>query len=237
MLRDGPRGPSPDRHEEPGPGRRRGAQLRRQRPAAARGAVRRHLDSAGGGRRRRRAGRGAVRLASAAGQAARSRRPGPPEGQPARAALHVGRDVRVSRRHRRAVPARGERSGSAGRGRRSAGAGQDRRLVPGPDGVRAAGARRAQHPRRSAVAGDAGDDEPEDQVPRELPALRADRAARRGARVVRHRPEAREPVHAAGRAGARGASRAADRRAARDDADAIPTCGSGSTSCAPRCRR
>ncbi len=31
----------------------------------------------------------------------------------------------------------------------------------------------AQHPGRSAVAGHAGDDEPQDQVPRELPAVRA----------------------------------------------------------------
>ncbi len=48
------------------PGRRRGAQLRRQRPHSARRAVREHLDSAGRGRRRRRAGRGAVHLAPAA---------------------------------------------------------------------------------------------------------------------------------------------------------------------------
>ena len=47
--------------------------------------------------------------------------------------------------------------------------GQDRRLVPRADGVRPPGARRPQHPRRSAVAPHAGDDEPEDQVPRELP--------------------------------------------------------------------
>ena len=40
---------------EPLPGRRRRAQLRRQRPPPARGAVRAHLDPAGGGRRRRRA--------------------------------------------------------------------------------------------------------------------------------------------------------------------------------------
>ena len=53
------------------PGRRRGAELRGQRPAAPRGAVRRHLDPAGGRRRRRRARRGPVRLASAAGQAPR----------------------------------------------------------------------------------------------------------------------------------------------------------------------
>ena len=57
-------------------------------------------------------------------------------------------------------------------------AGEDRRLVPGPDGVRSARARRAQHPRRSALAEDAGDDEPEDQVPRELPAVRADACCR-----------------------------------------------------------
>ena len=37
-------------------------------------------------------------------------------------------------------------------GRRSARRRKDRRLVPGPDGVRPARARRAQHPRRSAVA-------------------------------------------------------------------------------------
>ena len=42
---------------EPLPRRRRGAQLRRQRPAAARGAVRAALDPAGGRRRRRRARR------------------------------------------------------------------------------------------------------------------------------------------------------------------------------------
>ena len=56
--------------------------------------------------------------------------------------------------------------------------GQDRRLVPGPDGVRPAGPGRPQHPGRPALAGDAGDDEPEDQVPRELPAVRPGRAAR-----------------------------------------------------------
>ena len=51
-------------------------------------------------------------------------------------------------------------------------------LVPGAHGVRAAGARRPQHPRRPALARDAVDDEPEDQVPRELPAVRAGGAAR-----------------------------------------------------------
>ncbi len=49
----GPARPRADRDEEPLPGRRRGAQLRRQRPDPARGAVREHLDPAGGRRRRR----------------------------------------------------------------------------------------------------------------------------------------------------------------------------------------
>ena len=62
----GPPRPPADRPEEPVPGRRRGAELRRQRPDPARRAVRRHLDPAGGGRRRRRAGRGPVHLAPAA---------------------------------------------------------------------------------------------------------------------------------------------------------------------------
>ncbi len=53
--------PSRDGHAEPLPGGRRGAQLRRQRPAAARGAVRATLDPARRGRRGRRARRRAGR--------------------------------------------------------------------------------------------------------------------------------------------------------------------------------
>ena len=67
-------------------GRRRRAQLRRQRPAAARGTVREHLDSAGRGRCGRRAGRGALRLASAAGPAARAATATARRGQPSRSA-------------------------------------------------------------------------------------------------------------------------------------------------------
>ena len=55
---------------EPGPGGRCGAQLRCQRPAATGGAVRRHLDSAGGGRCRWRARGRLVRLAPASGESA-----------------------------------------------------------------------------------------------------------------------------------------------------------------------
>ena len=105
----------------------------------------------------------------------------------------------------------------------AAGRGEGRRLVPRPDGVRPAGARGAQHPRRPALAADAGDDEPEDQVPRELPPVRPVRAARARPRVVRHAAGRGEPVHAAGRPGAGRAPRAARRTRTRgrwrDDPD------------------
>jgi carbamoyltransferase len=55
---------------QPVPRRRRGAQLRRQRPHPARRAVREHLDPAGRGRRGRRARRRALRLVSTARSAA-----------------------------------------------------------------------------------------------------------------------------------------------------------------------
>ena len=80
MLRMGRDLHRADGHEEPGPGRRRGAQLRGQRQAAARGAVREHLDPAGGRRCRRRPWRGPVRLASAPRQAAHAERRRCPEG-------------------------------------------------------------------------------------------------------------------------------------------------------------
>ena len=63
-----------DGHEEPLPGRRRGAQLRRQRPHPARRAVREHLDSAGRGRRRRGARRGAASSGTSCSDQPRSRR-------------------------------------------------------------------------------------------------------------------------------------------------------------------
>ena len=167
-------------HEEPRAGRRRGAQLRRQRPAPARGAVRRHLDSAGGRRRRRRARRGALRLASAAREAAHRRRPRTrQQGSFLGPALHDRRDLRRSSTASGAhVPARSTTRPSCSSASPELLADeQGRRLVPGADGVRPARARRAQHPRRPAVAEDAGDDEPQDQVPRDLPAVRAVRAA------------------------------------------------------------
>ena len=129
------------------------------------------------------------------------------------------------------------RRGRAARARRrAAGRRQGRRLVPGPDGVRPAGPGRPQHPGRPAVAGDAGDDEPQDQVPRELPPVRPGRAAGARRRVVRPRPGPREPVHAAGRPGARGPPRRRSTAEALRTMRATPTCATGSTSSARRSR-
>ena len=101
----------------------------------------------------------------------------------------------------------------------AAGRRQGRGLVPGPDGVRPAGPGRPEHPGRPPLAGDAGDDEPQDQVPRELPPVRPGRAAGARRRVVRPRARSGEPVHAAGRPGARGPPRSPiDAEAAADDA-------------------
>ena len=78
------------------------------------------------------------------------------------------------------------------------------RLVPGPDGVRPPGAGGPQHPGRSALAADAGHHEPEDQVPRELSA-RSPRSClqEQAHEVVRPQAGPGEPLHAAGRPGAR----------------------------------
>ena len=177
-----PARPRADRHEEPGPGRRRRAELRGQRPAAARGAVRGHLDPAGRRRRRRRARRGAVRLAPAA----RASRAPSTAGTPSRAAssARASRTDEIARflaeqavQRPAASPTRPSCSSTSPScwptGRSSAGS---------RAGWSSARARWApQHPRRPPLADDAGDDEPEDQVPRELPAVRPGRAPGRGA--------------------------------------------------------
>ena len=64
---------------------------------------------------------------------------------------------------------------------------QGGRLVPGPHGVRAARARRPLDPRRRALADHAEDAQPQGQVPRIVPAVRALGAARGGRRLVRAR--------------------------------------------------
>ena len=97
--------------------------------------------------------------------------------------------------------------------RRRAGRRQGGRLVPGPHGVRAARARRPLDPRRRALADHAEDAQPQGQVPRIVPAVRALGAARGGRRLVRARR--RQPVHAAGRRRRAGAPPADERGRAR----------------------
>ncbi len=106
-----------------------------------------------------------------------------------------------------AMPAHRYEPPDAGRrDRGAAGAGKGGRAVAGPDGVRPARARRPLDHRRRPVAEDAVGDEPEDQVPRVVPAVRAGGAARARARLVRARW--RQPLHAAGRRRAAGAAAA-----------------------------
>ena len=62
---------------------------------------------------------------------------------------------------------------------RAAGRREGRRLVPGAHGVRSAGARQPQHPRRCAQSRDAEEDEPQDQVPGGIPAVCARPCSRR----------------------------------------------------------
>ena len=120
------------------------------------------------------------------------------------------REAEIAALRRRAAAGsarRVDRAGARRRSRRAAGGGEGRRAAAGPHGVRAARARRPLDHRRRAVAEDAVGDEPEDQVPRVVPAVRAGGAARARRRVVRARR--RQPLHAAGR------RRAADRAGCR----------------------
>ena len=64
---------------------------------------------------------------------------------------------------------------------------QRRRLVPGTHGMGRARARQPQHPGRSAARGHARHHQHEDQVPREVPAVRAVGAGRSARRVLRRR--------------------------------------------------
>src|SRR5204862_300876 len=76
-------------------------------------------------------------------------------------------------------------AGAGGGNRRAARAGEGGRVVPGADGVRAARARRPVDHRRRTLAPHAVDDEPENQVPRVVPAVRPVGAARARRLVVR----------------------------------------------------
>ena len=84
----------------------------------------------------------------------------------------------------------------ARRRRRAAGEGQDHRVVPGPDGVRSARARRPQHSRRRTQPGHAEEDEPQDEVQGGVSAVCADRPRGGRAGALRARPPV--ALHAAG---------------------------------------
>ncbi len=88
---------------------------------------------------------------------------------------------------RRPLRGRGQRQRDVRQDRRCARRRPRGRLVPGPHGVRPARARRPLDPRRSAQPGDAEDAEPQDQVPRELPPVRAVGPARGRRRLFRTR--------------------------------------------------
>ena len=148
---DRPARPRADRHEPPGPGRRRRPQLRGQRPAARARAV--STISGSSPRPATPAARwgGPVRLASAPGKAPRADRPGQSAGQLPRPSLQHRPDLPVPGRAG-GRPAVRERVRAARARRRAAGRRQGRGLVPGPDGIRPAGPRRPEHPGRPPLA-------------------------------------------------------------------------------------
>ncbi len=195
MLRHRPR-PSPsDRHEESGNGRWRGTQLRGQRPAAPRRSVR------------------DIWIQPAAGDAGgalgaalfvwhqllenpRDLQAGQPEGQPARTGVFERQTSSLSDEPRRGVHRFADEEELLDD---VAQALADEKVVGwfhGPDGIRTKGLG-ARSILGDRVARDAGDHESEDQVSRELSTLRAVRASRTCARVVRHAARGGIAVHAA----------------------------------------
>ena len=183
-----------DRCEELVPRWWRGAQLRGQRQGTARWRVREHLDPAGGRRRRWRGRRGAGSRPYFQRPAAQDRTAATP--WPAHCLGRATANPTSSAGSRvwaRAFEVldrrRDDRDDGKGAGR-SAGGG----LVPGPHGVRSALAWRAIDPGRSALTDHAAQPQPEGQVSRELPAIRALGAARGRCRLVRSR--LRQPLHA-----------------------------------------
>ena len=169
----------------PLPGGRRRAELRDERPAARPRPVPTHLGPAGG--RATPAPPWARRSGSTPGSAGDgSRLPdGPRLPRPG---------VRRRARSRRSCAGRSCRyrrlDDVAGRDGRRPGAGRGHRLVPGTDGVRAAGARGALDPGLADPRRDAGAAQ-RDQGPRGLPPGRPGRAGRGGARLVRRRRTSR----------------------------------------------
>ncbi len=157
------------------PGRRRRAQLRRQRQDFARRRLQEHLGAARSGRRRRGGRRRARGVASVPRQRPqRRRRARPDEGRIPWAGLRTVRHRTPSRRRGREIhraPRRGyDRDDGGCSGRRRGG-----RLDAGAHGVRPPRARGALRSRRPALAVDAEDAQSAGEVPRELPAVRARR--------------------------------------------------------------
>ena len=185
------------------PRRRRGAELRRQRQAAAREHLRRHLGAAGGRRCRRRGRRGLRRLSRLHRPAAQAQRPSWTAWRAPISARSIDDDEIAERltaagaKFTRLDARADDRPDGAGAGRREGG-----RLDAGPHGVRPALARRPLDPGRRALALDAEDAEPQGEVPRIVPALRAGGAARGCRQVFRYQD--RQPLHADGGAGERG---------------------------------
>ena len=164
-----------DRRKEPLHRRRRGAELRRQRPHRAGRGIRERLDPAGG-RRRRHCDRLCLlwlaRRAEAAPHSCDGARLYRPHLWRARdrghAAEAAGAHPDQSGAQRQYLP----RDGKAAR--RSEGD----RLVPGAFRVRAARARQSQPDRRSSQGGNEGHPQQPRQAPAGVPAVRADRAGR-----------------------------------------------------------
>jgi carbamoyltransferase len=196
------------RRAEPVPGGRRGAQLRGQRPPAARGAFENvWIQPAAGD-----AG-GALGAALFAWHQLYGKARTVDGVHDSMQGAYLGPEFRTTRCEaflrgeglsRRSCPTPSGRSGGQAH-RRGEGGGAG----AGPHGVRPARAGRALDHRRPALAQDAVGDEPEDQVPRVLPALRARVLAERP-ELLRARP--RVALHAAGGAGAARSGASAARR-------------------------
>ena len=118
-------------------------------------------------------------------------------------AIHKRRDPSLSRSAGRGLPHRGRPGGAprapGGADRPGEGVGRS----PGADGVRSQSARLPVDHRRRSKPCHAVGDEPEDQVPRVLPALCSNRPAGAGERLLRDGRRSGQPLHAAGGAGGR----------------------------------
>ena len=133
----------------------------------------RHLDTAGLGRCRRRPGRRPAR----SGTSIWASRAGT-DGRDSQQGSLLGPELLATRRSAPGSRSAASRYSSSSPRRwllkttAALLAGPRGGLVPGPHGVRPAGPGQPQHHRRRAQHRDAGHDEPQDQVPRVLPALR-----------------------------------------------------------------